>query len=111
MPYCCELPGRFGHCTGDPWNFGRALNRGGGQHHKAECPNVPFFLPQGKRLVVTPFGGIMCLSRSNASAVDDSVTSKWEANVSVPYWSQPCAQCGGYIADPLLECAVPKGQS
>lgn len=29
--------------------------------------------------------------------------------VSVPYWSQSCPLCGGYIADPLLECAVPKG--
>lgn len=26
---------------------------------------------------------------------------------SVPYWSQACQLCGGYIADPLLECAVP----
>jgi hypothetical protein len=32
-----------------------------------------------------------------------------EVVVSVPYWSQSCKQCGGYIADPLLECAVPKG--
>jgi hypothetical protein len=30
---------------------------------------------------------------------------------SVPYWSQPCQLCGGYIADPLLECAVPKGHA
>src|SRR5437879_777746 len=29
--------------------------------------------------------------------------------MSVPYWSQSCALCGGYIADPLLECAVPQG--
>jgi hypothetical protein len=27
----------------------------------------------------------------------------------VPYWSQICPLCGGYVADPLLECAVPKG--
>jgi len=32
-----------------------------------------------------------------------------EVVVSVPYWSQSCPLCGGYIADPLLECAVPKG--
>src|SRR5262245_16679624 len=31
------------------------------------------------------------------------------ARMSVPYWSQSCKVCGGHIADPLLECAVPKG--
>ena len=35
----------------------------------------------------------------------------WSARepMSVPYWSQSCSLCGGYIADPLLECAVPLG--